>query len=118
MFSIGQLWLIGLIFVLTYYTGPCQEVEARPVRAMTGATPNARSHGNLDGPEAHFIERGNARTKRPALSVSHGKCALAIVPIRAGEMHAAIEFHIEGLRLSGDEIPAPRSKAAYCEIAA
>jgi predicted RNase H-like HicB family nuclease len=34
------------------------------------------------------------------------------------EMHDAIEFHIEGLRMSGYPIPAPRSQAAYCEIAA
>lgn len=34
------------------------------------------------------------------------------------EMHDAIEFHVEGLRLSGDSAPAPRSQAAYCEIAA
>jgi predicted RNase H-like HicB family nuclease len=34
------------------------------------------------------------------------------------EMHEAIEFHIEGLRLAGDPVPAPRSEAAYCEIAA
>lgn len=34
------------------------------------------------------------------------------------EMHDAIEFHIEGLRLSGYPVPEPRSQAAYCEIAA
>jgi predicted RNase H-like HicB family nuclease len=34
------------------------------------------------------------------------------------EMHDAIEFHIEGLRLSGYSVPQPRSQAAYCEIAA
>jgi predicted RNase H-like HicB family nuclease len=34
------------------------------------------------------------------------------------EMHDAIEFHIEGLRLAGEPIPAPRSDAAYCEVAA
>lgn len=34
------------------------------------------------------------------------------------EMHEAIEFHIEGLRLGGEIIPQPRSHAAYCEIAA
>ena len=33
------------------------------------------------------------------------------------EMHDAIEFHIEGLRLAGEQIPAPRSEASYCEIA-
>ena len=33
------------------------------------------------------------------------------------EMHDAIEFHIEGLRLAGEPIPAPRSDAAYCEVA-
>ena len=31
------------------------------------------------------------------------------------EMHDAIEFHIEGLRLTGEPVPAPRSQAAYCE---
>jgi predicted RNase H-like HicB family nuclease len=34
------------------------------------------------------------------------------------EMHNAIEFHIEGLRLAGEEVPAPRSQASYCEVAA
>ena len=32
------------------------------------------------------------------------------------EMHDAIEFHIEGLRLAGDEIPGPQSQASYCEV--
>ena len=34
------------------------------------------------------------------------------------EMHDAIEFHIEGLRLAGETVPQPRSQAAYCEVAA
>jgi len=34
------------------------------------------------------------------------------------EMHDAIEFHIEGLRLAGEPVPAPLSHASYCEIAA
>jgi predicted RNase H-like HicB family nuclease len=34
-----------------------------------------------------------------------------------GEMRDAIEFHLDGLRLSGEPIPKPRSQAAYCEIA-
>jgi predicted RNase H-like HicB family nuclease len=34
------------------------------------------------------------------------------------EMHNAIEFHIEGLRLAGEPIPQPRSLAAYCDVAA
>jgi predicted RNase H-like HicB family nuclease len=34
------------------------------------------------------------------------------------EMHDAIEFHVEGLRLAGEQIPAPRSEASYCEVAA
>jgi len=34
------------------------------------------------------------------------------------EMKDAIEFHIEGLRLNGDEVPKPSSLAAYCEVAA
>ena len=33
------------------------------------------------------------------------------------EMHDAIEFHIEGLRATGEEIPKPRSRASYCEVA-
>jgi predicted RNase H-like HicB family nuclease len=33
------------------------------------------------------------------------------------EMHDAIEFHIEGLRAAGEEIPKPRSEALYHEIA-
>ena len=32
------------------------------------------------------------------------------------EMHAAIEFHIEGLRLAGEKIPGPQSQASYCEV--
>ena len=34
------------------------------------------------------------------------------------EMHAAIDFHIEGLRLAGESVPEPRSHAAYCETVA
>ena len=34
------------------------------------------------------------------------------------EMQEAIEFHIDGLRLSGFPVPEPRSQAAYCEIVA
>ena len=34
------------------------------------------------------------------------------------EMHNAIAFHIEGLRLAGDEVPEPQSQASYCEVAA
>jgi len=34
------------------------------------------------------------------------------------EMHDAIEFHIEGLRLAGEQVPEPRSQAFYCEVAA
>ena len=34
------------------------------------------------------------------------------------EMHGAIEFHIEGLRLAGEPVPEPRTEATYCEVAA
>ena len=34
------------------------------------------------------------------------------------EMHDAIEFHIEGLRLAGEPVPEARSQATYCEVAA
>jgi predicted RNase H-like HicB family nuclease len=34
------------------------------------------------------------------------------------EMHHAIEFHVEGLRLAGGQVPGPRSEAAYSEVAA
>ena len=34
------------------------------------------------------------------------------------EMQEAIEFHIEGLRNAGENIPQARSEAAYCEIGA
>jgi predicted RNase H-like HicB family nuclease len=34
------------------------------------------------------------------------------------EMHDAIEFHIEGLRLAGEDVPKPTSEAVYCEVAA
>jgi predicted RNase H-like HicB family nuclease len=33
------------------------------------------------------------------------------------EMQEAIEFHIEGLALAGEEIPKPHSEACYCEVA-
>ena len=34
------------------------------------------------------------------------------------EMHDAMEFHIEGLRLAGYPVPQPCSNAAWCEVAA
>ena len=34
------------------------------------------------------------------------------------EMHDAIAFHIEGLRMAGEPVPEPRTLAAYCETAA
>lgn len=34
------------------------------------------------------------------------------------EMGKAIEFHIEGLKLAGEPVPEPRSRAAYHKIAA
>lgn len=34
------------------------------------------------------------------------------------EMHDAVEFHIEGMRLAGEQIPEPHSQASYCEVAA
>lgn len=34
------------------------------------------------------------------------------------EMKSAMEFHIEGLRLEGEEIPQPCAQAAYCEVPA
>ena len=34
------------------------------------------------------------------------------------EMRAAMEFHVEGLRLSGEPVPEPLSQATYCEVAA
>jgi predicted RNase H-like HicB family nuclease len=33
------------------------------------------------------------------------------------EMHDAIQFHIEGLRLAGEDVPKPASQASYCEVA-
>ena len=33
-------------------------------------------------------------------------------------MHKAIEFHIEGLRAEGYEVPKPTSRSSYIEIAA
>ena len=32
------------------------------------------------------------------------------------DMRDAIEFHIEGLRAAGEEIPKPRSEASDCEV--
>jgi predicted RNase H-like HicB family nuclease len=34
------------------------------------------------------------------------------------EMHDAIGFHLDGLRLAGEPVPQPRSEASYCEVAA
>ena len=34
------------------------------------------------------------------------------------QMKEAIEFHIDGLRRAGYEVPGPRSQAVYCEVAA
>jgi predicted RNase H-like HicB family nuclease len=34
------------------------------------------------------------------------------------EMHDAIEFHLDGLRLAREPVPQPRSEASYCEVAA
>jgi len=34
------------------------------------------------------------------------------------EMYEAVEFHIEGMRLAGEQVPRPRSHASYCEVAA
>jgi len=34
------------------------------------------------------------------------------------EMKEAIEFHLEGLRLNGEEVPEPSSTAAYCDVVA
>jgi predicted RNase H-like HicB family nuclease len=34
------------------------------------------------------------------------------------EMQDAIEFRIEGLPSAGEPVPAPRSAASYCEVAA
>jgi predicted RNase H-like HicB family nuclease len=34
------------------------------------------------------------------------------------EMQDAIEFHLDGLRLAGEDIPLPRSHASYCEVPA
>lgn len=34
------------------------------------------------------------------------------------EMRGAIEFHLEGLNLAGEDIPKPRAQASYCEVPA
>lgn len=34
------------------------------------------------------------------------------------EMQAAIEFHLEGLREEGSEVPEPRSYSTFCEVVA
>ena len=44
--------------------------------------------------------------------------AAATRPDVEREMHDAIEFHIDGLRAAGEEVPKPRSEASYCEVAA
>ena len=43
--------------------------------------------------------------------------AAATRPEVERQMHDAIEFHIEGLRAAGEEIPKPRSEASYCDVA-
>ena len=43
--------------------------------------------------------------------------AAATRPDLEREMHDAIEFHINGLRAAGEEVPKPRSEASYCEVA-
>ena len=32
-------------------------------------------------------------------------------------MKSAIDFHLQGLRLAGEELPQPRAQAVYCEVA-
>jgi predicted RNase H-like HicB family nuclease len=34
------------------------------------------------------------------------------------EMKVAVEFHVDGLKLAGYEVPEPKAQAAYCEAAA
>jgi predicted RNase H-like HicB family nuclease len=34
------------------------------------------------------------------------------------EMADAVEFHIDGLRRAGYEVPPPTAEAAYCQVAA
>lgn len=34
------------------------------------------------------------------------------------EMQAAMEFHVEGLRLEGQAVPEPHTYPAFCELAA
>ena len=34
------------------------------------------------------------------------------------EMRAAIEFHLDGMKQEGLEIPSPHSYSTYCEVAA
>ena len=43
--------------------------------------------------------------------------AAATRPDVEREMHDAIEFHIDGLRAAGEEVPKPCSEASYCEVA-
>lgn len=33
------------------------------------------------------------------------------------EMHEAIDFHLDGLRLAGEPVPQACSEAVYCEVA-
>ena len=42
--------------------------------------------------------------------------AAATRPDVEREMHDAIEFHIDGLRAAGEEVPKLRSEASYCEV--
>jgi len=44
--------------------------------------------------------------------------AAATRPEVERQMHDAIEFHIEGLRAAGEEIPTPTSEASYCDVTA
>jgi len=45
------------------------------------------------------------------------RCAASTCSEVEREMHDVIEFHIKGLRAAGEEIPKPRSKASYCDVA-
>ena len=44
--------------------------------------------------------------------------AAATRPEVERQMHDAIEFHVEGLRAAGEEIPTPTSEASYCDVTA
>ena len=61
-----------------------------------------------------------SETGYSAFSPDLDGCVAAAATVEEVEklMHAAIEFHIEGLRAEGSEVPVPKTRVTYITIAA